>query len=97
MCIRDRLDADDAVLASFGDKLSTHALHELEALGVEVQLSARVVEIHVGHGWSSWGMHGVAWRAHPYASPEPPTARVVCGGAASTCSSRCRPVRATTC
>jgi len=39
------LDADDAVLASFGDKLSTHALHELEDMGVEVQLSARVVEV----------------------------------------------------
>ena len=39
------LDADDAVLASFGDKLSKHALHELEGMGVEVQLSARVVEV----------------------------------------------------
>jgi len=41
------LDADNAVLASFGDKLSTHALHELEGMGVEVQLSARVVEVDV--------------------------------------------------
>ncbi len=39
------VDADDAVLAGFGDKLSTHALHELEGIGVEVQLSARVVDV----------------------------------------------------
>ena len=39
------LDAAGAVLASFGDKLSTHAQHELEGMGVEVQLNAKVVDV----------------------------------------------------
>ena len=39
------LDAAGAVLATFGDKLSTHALHELEGMGVEVQLNAKVVDV----------------------------------------------------
>jgi NADH dehydrogenase len=43
------LDAAGAVLGSFGDKLSTHAQHELEGMGVEVQLNAKVVEVD-GHG-----------------------------------------------
>ena len=37
------LDAAGAVLSHFGDALSTHALHELEGMGVEVQLNAKVV------------------------------------------------------
>ena len=39
------LDAAGAVLSHFGDKLSTHALHELEGMGVEVQLNAKVVDV----------------------------------------------------
>ena len=39
------LDAAGAVLGSFGDKLSTHAQHELEGMGVEVQLNAKVVDV----------------------------------------------------
>ncbi len=39
------LDAADAVLGSFGDKLSVHAQHELEDMGVEVQLGAKVVGV----------------------------------------------------
>ena len=39
------LDAAGAVLASFGDRLSTHAQHELEGMGVEVQLNAKVVDV----------------------------------------------------
>ena len=39
------LDAADAVLATFGDALSTHAQHELEGMGVQVQLGAMVVDV----------------------------------------------------
>ena len=39
------LDSSDAVLKTFGDKLSTHAQRELERLGVEVQLGAKVVDV----------------------------------------------------
>ena len=39
------LDAAGAVLVTFGDELSTHALHELEGMGVEVQLNAKVVDV----------------------------------------------------
>ena len=39
------LDAADAVLGTFGDELSTHARHELEEMGVEVQLGAMVVDV----------------------------------------------------
>ena len=39
------LDAAGAVLSHFGDALSTHALHELEGMGVEVQLNAKVVDV----------------------------------------------------
>jgi NADH dehydrogenase len=39
------LDAAGAVLGSFGDALSTHAEHELEGMGVEVQLNAKVVDV----------------------------------------------------
>ncbi len=39
------LDAAGAVLGTFGDELSTHALHELEGMGVEVQLNAKVVDV----------------------------------------------------
>ena len=39
------LDAADAVLGSFGHKLSTHAQRELEELGVTVQLQAKVVDV----------------------------------------------------
>jgi NADH dehydrogenase len=39
------LDAAGAVLGTFGDDLSTHALHELEGMGVEVQLHAMVVGV----------------------------------------------------
>ncbi|MGI8536471.1 MAG: NAD(P)/FAD-dependent oxidoreductase [Mycobacteriales bacterium] len=39
------LDAADAVLGSFGDALSTHAQRELEAMGVEVQLGAKVIDV----------------------------------------------------
>ena len=39
------LDAASAVLATFGDALSTHAQHELEGMGVEVQLNAKVVDV----------------------------------------------------
>ncbi|MBC7375121.1 MAG: NAD(P)/FAD-dependent oxidoreductase, partial [Frankiales bacterium] len=40
------LDAAGAVLGSFGDRLSTHAQHELEGMGVEVQLNAKVVDLN---------------------------------------------------
>ena len=43
------LDAAGAVLGTFGDDLSTHALHELEGMGVEVQLNAKVVDVDA-HG-----------------------------------------------
>jgi NADH dehydrogenase len=43
------LDAAGAVLGTFGDKLSTHAQHELEGMGVEVQLNAMVVGVD-SHG-----------------------------------------------
>jgi NADH dehydrogenase len=43
------LDAAGAVLGTFGDRLSTHALHELEGMGVEVQLNAKVVDVDA-HG-----------------------------------------------
>jgi NADH dehydrogenase len=43
------LDAAGAVLGTFGDDLSTHALHELEGMGVEVQLNAMVVGVDA-HG-----------------------------------------------
>jgi NADH dehydrogenase len=43
------LDAAGAVLGSFGDELSTHAQQELEGMGVEVQLNAKVVDVD-GHG-----------------------------------------------
>jgi NADH dehydrogenase len=39
------LDAAGAVLGTFGDELSTHALHELEDMGVEVQLNAKVTDV----------------------------------------------------
>ena len=39
------LDAADAVLGTFGDELSSHAKHELEEMGVEVQLGAMVVDV----------------------------------------------------
>ena len=39
------LDAADAVLGTFGDELSQHALHELEDMGVEVQLKAKVTDV----------------------------------------------------
>jgi NADH dehydrogenase len=39
------LDAADAVLGTFGDELSLHAQHELESMGVEVQLGAKVVDV----------------------------------------------------
>jgi NADH dehydrogenase len=39
------LDAADKVLGTFGEELSTHAHHELEAMGVEVQLGAKVVDV----------------------------------------------------
>ena len=39
------LDAADAVLGTFGDKLSEHARDELERMGVEVQLGAMVVGV----------------------------------------------------
>ncbi|MCW2615983.1 MAG: ndh [Frankiales bacterium] len=39
------LDAAGAVLGTFGDALSTHAQHELEDMGVEVQLGAKVVDV----------------------------------------------------
>ena len=39
------LDAASAVLGTFGDALSTHAQHELEGMGVEVQLNAKVVDV----------------------------------------------------
>ena len=39
------LDAADAVLGTFGDKLSAHAREELEDMGVEVQLGAMVVDV----------------------------------------------------
>jgi NADH dehydrogenase len=39
------LDAADKVLGTFGDKLSEHARHELEDMGVEVQLGAMVVDV----------------------------------------------------
>jgi NADH dehydrogenase len=39
------LDAADAVLGSFGDALSLHAERELEKMGVEVQLTAKVVGV----------------------------------------------------
>jgi NADH dehydrogenase len=39
------LDAADAVLGTFGDALSEHAKHELEGMGVEVQLGAMVVDV----------------------------------------------------
>jgi NADH dehydrogenase len=39
------LDAADAVLGSFGDALSLHAQRELEKMGVEVQLTAKVVGV----------------------------------------------------
>ncbi len=39
------LDAADAVLGSFGDALSLHAQRELEKMGVEVQLRAKVVGV----------------------------------------------------
>jgi len=39
------LDAAGAVLSSFGDDLSLHAQHELEGMGVEVQLNAKVVDV----------------------------------------------------
>ncbi len=39
------LDAADKVLGTFGDRLSEHAKNELEAMGVEVQLGAKVVDV----------------------------------------------------
>ncbi len=39
------LDAADALLGTFGDRLSEHAKHELEGMGVEVQLGAMVVDV----------------------------------------------------
>jgi NADH dehydrogenase len=39
------LDAADAVLGTFGAKLSAHARAELEDMGVEVQLGAMVVDV----------------------------------------------------
>jgi NADH dehydrogenase len=39
------LDAAPAVLGTFGDELSTHALHELRDMGVEVQLNAKVTDV----------------------------------------------------
>ena len=39
------LDAADKVLGTFGDELSEHARHELEDMGVEVQLGAMVVDV----------------------------------------------------
>ena len=39
------LDAADAVLGTFGDELSLHAQRELEDMGVEVQLGAKVVDL----------------------------------------------------
>ena len=39
------LDATDRVLGSFGDDLSRHAQQELEGMGVEVQLGAKVVDV----------------------------------------------------
>jgi NADH dehydrogenase len=43
------LDAAGAVLGTFGDELSQHALHELEEMGVEVQLNAKVTDVDL-HG-----------------------------------------------
>jgi NADH dehydrogenase len=43
------LDAADKVLGTFGDKLSAHARHELEDMGVEVQLGAMVMDVDA-HG-----------------------------------------------
>jgi NADH dehydrogenase len=39
------LDAAGAVLGTFGEQLSQHALHELEEMGVEVQLNAKVTDV----------------------------------------------------
>jgi NADH dehydrogenase len=39
------LDAADQVLGSFGESLSEHAHHQLESMGVEVQLGAKVVDV----------------------------------------------------
>ena len=39
------LDAADAVLGTFGEQLSKHAQQELEGMGVEVQLGAKVVDV----------------------------------------------------
>jgi len=39
------LDAANAVLGTFGDKLSAHARKELEEMGVEVQLGAMVTDV----------------------------------------------------
>ncbi len=39
------LDAADAVIGTFGDRLSEHARHELGSMGVEVQLGAMVVDV----------------------------------------------------
>ncbi|MCW2681588.1 MAG: putative dehydrogenase [Frankiales bacterium] len=39
------LDAADKVLGTFGDDLAEHAKHELEGMGVEVQLGAMVVDV----------------------------------------------------
>ncbi|MEX2292023.1 MAG: NAD(P)/FAD-dependent oxidoreductase [Mycobacteriales bacterium] len=39
------VDAADAVLGSFGSALSTHAVHELNDMGVEVQLEAKVIDV----------------------------------------------------
>lgn len=42
------LDAADAVLATFGDELSSYAEIELQGMGVEVQLGAKVVGVDAG-------------------------------------------------
>ncbi|WP_067501858.1 NAD(P)/FAD-dependent oxidoreductase [Actinoplanes sp. TFC3] len=39
------IDAVDAVLKTFGDRLSTHALRQLHLLGVEVELETKVVDV----------------------------------------------------
>ena len=39
------LDAADKGLGTFGDELSEHARHELEDMGVEVQLGAKVIDV----------------------------------------------------
>jgi NADH dehydrogenase len=42
------IDASDAVLPSFGDRLSDKALHRLTGLGIEVRLGTRVENIDAG-------------------------------------------------